>query len=153
METKPLFEVANDSNPRGSWYSLISENITEKEYDQVILDLKYWFESHAKPVITEIQNSKPASQEQQNELKKSFKVSIPDSILKILSLCNGGFQLHEGYKTLSIADILESLEEHEVDFHWNKNYIPFAKDISENFLILEMEGSRIHLIKAMRKNS
>ena len=66
-----------------------------------------------------------------------MKNDLPESLVEFLRAKNGGFQLHESFKSLSAEQIIDTVEINSVYGYWNKSYIPIAVDVDENFLIIE----------------
>eukprot|EP01017_Pseudomicrothorax_dubius_P027704 TRINITY_DN3229_c0_g4_i2.p1 TRINITY_DN3229_c0_g4~~TRINITY_DN3229_c0_g4_i2.p1 ORF type:complete len:185 (+),score=40.95 TRINITY_DN3229_c0_g4_i2:147-701(+) len=132
MDKKPIV-VVQEGNPRGN-------NITPEEIEQVLKDIEYWFEQNAREVFDEVQTSKPAAEAEIKELTATLKISkLPPGLDLLIRRRNGGFQLTETYKTLSIKAILEAIETNSVQGYWNNGYIPIAVDIENNYLIIATE--------------
>lgn len=70
---------------------------------------------------------------------------MPESLEEVLKNANGGLHLQESYRTLSGKEILEAMEENVIYGFWNNNYIPVAKDMEANFLIVEIIPSKLFL--------
>ena len=68
---------------------------------------------------------------------------VPESLEELLRNHNGQIQLLESYKTLSVKEIIEALEEYKIYGFWNNDYIPIAKDCDGALLIMQVDKGLI----------
>ena len=64
---------------------------------------------------------------------------LPESLEELLRNHNGEIQLLESYKTLSVKEIIEALEEYKIYGFWSNDYIPIAKDSEGALLIIQVD--------------
>jgi len=108
--------------------------------------MTHYFETNAKDIYSDLQNSKPASEQDLNNLKDTIKTSLPLSLEVLLSTNNGGLLLRDNYKSLSVEKILDAIDLNQVNGYWKKNYIPFAADEENNYLCLEHENGKLSML-------
>jgi hypothetical protein len=115
MEGSEKFTVVQ-GNPRG-------EHIAPEETLQALRDILSWEQAHIPGFISP-----------QNACIIPPELS---SLSPLLSLCNGGMQLQETFKTVSIPEILEFIDICSVSIYWKASYVPFASNAEGEFLMLD----------------
>lgn len=63
----------------------------------------------------------------------------------LYSLHGGGFQLHDTFITLSAAGISEATESGGITISWRSSYVPFAKNVLDEYLIIDSENGTVLL--------
>ena len=123
MEPNRKFIVESGPIPRGN-------SISDDEISQAILDILSWLSSN----IPNFCPNSAASVSQTSSYNSS-------TLSKLLTIHNGNIQLHDTFKTLSLQEISNSLEECKVSIYWDNSYIPIAKNIDGEYLIIDLAHS------------
>lgn len=118
MEANKKFSV-DKGNSRGS-------QISSEEIDQAVRDILAWLQSH----VTNF--SPPGPSDRISELQNPAL-----ALVKLLQRHDGGIQLTETFVTLPITEILDAIEVGQVSIYWKNSYIPFARNIEGEFLVVD----------------
>lgn len=120
MDPNRKFVVESGPVPRGN-------SISEDEISQAIRDILSWLSSN----IPSFSPNGPASASPMS----SFTLN------KLLCIHNGNIQLHDTFKTLSLDEISSYNEECKVSIYWDNSYIPIAKNIDGEYLVLDLANN------------
>lgn len=129
VDAKSKFTVVQDGNPRGN-------DVSEEEIKQCIKDLVNWFDINAKDISDGLKNSKPATDDEIKKIADIAKTTVPTSLILLLKAYNGNFLLSDNFKSLTVEEIVDSIDVNSVNGYWKKDYIPFALDEEKNFLVI-----------------
>lgn len=119
MEANKKF-VVDTGSARGS-------NITLEEVQQALRDMDNWLRSA-------IPNYSPAAG------LPSPPNDYPPFLQAVLSQHNGGLQLHETFKTLSLSSIHSTLSQNSSSPAWPASSIPFGANSEDDLLLLLNSG-------------
>lgn len=114
--------VVDPGNSRGN-------KISCEEIDQAVKDIANWVACNIPQHVTRAGRETAA---------------FPYAVNKLFSVADGGLQLQETFKTLSVEELGAASEVGRVSIHWKHNYIPFARNNEGEFLVVEGEGQVLH---------
>jgi hypothetical protein len=120
MDPNRKFVVESGPVPRGN-------SISDDEISQAIRDILSWLSSN-------IPSFSPNGPALASPLHSS-------TLNKLLGIHNGNIQLHDTFKTLSLDEISSSNEECKVSIYWDNSYIPIAKNIDGEYLVLDLANN------------
>ena len=102
-----------------------------------MIDIEAWLAKNAKDIYEAMNKKKPATVDDMKKLSAAINDKITSNLEALLRYSRPNLLLRDMYKTLSVDGILDALEVNQVNGYWKKNYIPFAVDEEDNYLVLE----------------
>ena len=116
---------------------ILIAHISIEEVKQSLIDIEAWLAKNAKDVYEAMNKKKPATIDDVKKLSAAINDKITSNLEALLRYSRPNLLLRDMYKTLSVDGILDALEVNQVNGYWKKNYIPFAVDEEDNYLVLE----------------
>jgi len=129
------FVVDKGGNPRG-------KQVTKEDLRQALRDISEWFKAHSKPYYTKLASFKPATEDDLKKLQTITGQQLPQSIIVLYGMYNGGLQLLDTFVTISVSQIEKEIAALKMNKKWKTNYVPIAKDIEGQYLCVEVNSGK-----------
>lgn len=116
------------------------ETITLEDVKQWIVDINSYLTKNLK-----LKGINGAAEDDLQLLRSKLKY-VPEALEELLRNHNGQIQLLESYKTLSVKEIIDAVEEYKIYGFWNNDYIPIAKDMDGALLIIQADKGLLYYL-------